>query len=82
VASSSLPAASERQGLRPARQAENAAVPFSAEGITLGVIPLIVGFIASIAVLRSIGIALVLIGAVLALLGRAGMKVGGRAHWF
>jgi hypothetical protein len=50
--------------------------------ITLGVILLIIGFIASIPILWSIGIALVLIGAVLALLGRAGTKVGGRAHWF
>ncbi|MCU1685126.1 MAG: hypothetical protein JWQ81_5865 [Amycolatopsis sp.] len=50
--------------------------------IVLGVILLVIGFIAKIAVLWSIGIALVLIGAVLALLGRAGTKIGGRAHWF
>lgn len=50
--------------------------------ITLGVILLIIGFIASIPVLWSIGIALVVIGAVLALLGGTGKKVGGRSHWF
>ncbi|GAA1957279.1 hypothetical protein [Amycolatopsis minnesotensis] len=50
--------------------------------IVLGVILLIVGFLAKIAVLWSIGIALVVIGAVLAILGTAGRKVGGRAHWF
>lgn len=50
--------------------------------ITLGVILLIIGFIAGIPVLWSIGIALVVIGAVLALMGTAGRKVGGRAHWF
>lgn len=50
--------------------------------IVLGVILLVVGFIAKISILWSIGIALVVIGAVLALLGRAGTKVGGRAHWY
>jgi cell division protein FtsW (lipid II flippase) len=50
--------------------------------IVLGVILLIIGFIAGIPVLWTIGIALVVIGAVLALLGRAGTKVGGRAHWY
>jgi hypothetical protein len=50
--------------------------------IVLGVILLIIGFVASIPVLWSIGIALVVIGAILAVLGRAGTKVGGRSHWF
>jgi hypothetical protein len=50
--------------------------------IALGVILLIIGFIAGIPVLWSIGVALVLIGAVLALLGRAGTRIGGRAHWY
>jgi hypothetical protein len=50
--------------------------------IVLGVILLIIGFVASIPVLWSIGIALVVIGAVLAVLGRAGTQVGGRSHWF
>ncbi|WP_344418560.1 hypothetical protein [Amycolatopsis minnesotensis] len=43
---------------------------------------LIIGFVASIPVLWSIGIALVVIGLVLAVLGRAGTKVAGRSHWF
>lgn len=50
--------------------------------IVLGVILLVIGFIASIPVLWSIGIALVVIGAVLAVLGSAGRKLGGRSHWF
>ncbi|MEC3982010.1 hypothetical protein [Amycolatopsis sp. H20-H5] len=50
--------------------------------IVLGVILLIVGFLAKISILWTIGIALVVIGAVLALVGRSGRKVGGRAHWF
>lgn len=50
--------------------------------IVLGIILLIIGFIADIPVLWSIGIALVVIGAILAVLGFAGKKVAGRAHWF
>lgn len=50
--------------------------------IVLGVILLVVGFLAKISILWTIGIVLVVIGAVLALVGRGGRKVGGRAHWF
>ncbi|HVV12806.1 hypothetical protein [Amycolatopsis sp.] len=50
--------------------------------IVLGVILLIVGFLTGISIVWSIGIALVVIGAVLAVLGRAGTKVAGRSHWY
>lgn len=50
--------------------------------IVLGVILLIIGFIASIPILWTIGIILVVIGVVLALLGMAGHAVGGRRHYF
>ncbi len=50
--------------------------------ITLGVILLIVGFIAKIAILWTIGIALLVIGLILALLGMMGRAVGGRAHYY
>ena len=50
--------------------------------IILGVILLIIGFVTGIQVLWTIGIALVIIGAVLALLGRTGRSIGGRAHWY
>ncbi|MFD2418024.1 hypothetical protein [Amycolatopsis pigmentata] len=50
--------------------------------IVLGVILLIVGFLTGISIIWSIGIALVIIGAILAVLGRAGTKVGGRSHWY
>ena len=45
--------------------------------ITLGVILLIIGFLAKIAILWTIGIVLVVIGLVLALLGMMGRAVGG-----
>jgi uncharacterized membrane protein HdeD (DUF308 family) len=56
------------------------------EGVTfmivLGVVLLIIGFLAHISILWTIGIVLVVIGAVLALVGSSGRKIGGRAHWF
>jgi hypothetical protein len=50
--------------------------------IVLGVVLLIIGFIAKIAILWTIGIILVVIGLVLALLGMAGHAVGGRRHYY
>ncbi|GAB3746164.1 hypothetical protein GCM10027598_83920 [Amycolatopsis oliviviridis] len=50
--------------------------------IILGVILIVVGFIASIPVLYSIGIALAVIGIILAVLGNTGKAIGGRAHWY
>jgi cell division protein FtsW (lipid II flippase) len=50
--------------------------------IVLGAILLIIGFVAKISILWTIGIILVVVGAVLALVGRSGRKVGGRAHWY
>lgn len=50
--------------------------------ITLGVILLIVGFVAHIAILWTIGIVLLLVGVGLALLGMMGRAVGGRAHYY
>jgi hypothetical protein len=54
----------------------------SAPVILLGVILLVIGLVANISILWTIGIVLVVIGLVLALVGRTGRKVGGRAHWF
>jgi hypothetical protein len=50
--------------------------------IILGLILLIIGFVAKIAILWTIGIVVVVIGAILALLGMAGHAVGGRRHYF
>ena len=50
--------------------------------IILGVILLIIGFVAKIAIIWTIGIVVVIIGVVLALLGMAGHAVGGRRHYF
>ena len=50
--------------------------------ITLGIILLIIGFIAKIAVLWSIGIILVVVGLILVVLGSLGRAVGGRRHYY
>jgi hypothetical protein len=50
--------------------------------ITLGIILLIIGFVAKVAVLWSIGILVLVVGAILAVLGMMGRAVGGRAHYF
>jgi len=50
--------------------------------IILGLILLIVGFIAKIAIAWTIGIILLVVGLILALLGGLGHAVGGRRHYF
>jgi hypothetical protein len=50
--------------------------------ITLGIVLLIVGFIAKIAILWTIGIVLLAIGLVLVVLGSMGRAVGGRRHYY
>ncbi len=50
--------------------------------IILGIILLIVGFVAKIAILWTIGIVILVIGLILVLLGAVGHAVGGRRHYF
>jgi Family of unknown function (DUF6131) len=50
--------------------------------LILGLILLIIGFVAKIAILWTIGIILLVIGAVLWILGSMGRPVGGRRHYW
>ncbi len=50
--------------------------------IILGLILLIIGWLTSISWLTTIGVILVVIGAVLWILGATGRAVGGRAHYY
>ena len=50
--------------------------------IMLGVVLMIIGFIAVIPTLWTLGIILAVIGVALALLGSTGRAVGGRHHYF
>lgn len=50
--------------------------------IILGLILLIIGFVAQIAILWTIGIVLLVLGLILLLLGSIGRGVGGRRHYW
>ncbi|QES08899.1 hypothetical protein DEJ44_26920 [Streptomyces venezuelae] len=50
--------------------------------IILGVILLVIGFVAGISILWTIGIVLVVIGLILWILGAVGHAVGGRRHYW
>jgi Family of unknown function (DUF6131) len=50
--------------------------------IVLGIILLVIGFIAKIAILWTIGIILLVVGLILLALGSVGRAVGGRRHYY
>jgi hypothetical protein len=50
--------------------------------VILGVVLLVIGFLAKITILWTIGIILLIVGAVLWILGRMGRPVGGRQHYW
>ncbi len=50
--------------------------------ITLGLILLLVGLLTGIGILTTLGVVLLVVGAVLALLGTTGRAIGGRPHWY
>ena len=50
--------------------------------IILGIILLVIGFIAHISILWTIGIIVLVIGAILAIVGATGRLIGGRKHWY
>jgi uncharacterized membrane protein HdeD (DUF308 family) len=50
--------------------------------IIIGLILLIVGFLTHIAILWTLGIIVLVIGAVLAIAGASGRALGGRAHYW
>ncbi len=50
--------------------------------IVLGIVLLIIGFIAKVAILWTLGIILLVVGAVLVLMGSMGRAVGGRRHYY
>jgi hypothetical protein len=50
--------------------------------IILGIVLLVVGFVAKIAILWTLGIVVLVVGAILMLLGAAGREIGGRRHYY
>lgn len=52
------------------------------EMITLGVVLALIGWLLSISWLVTVGVVLLVVGAVLFLIGRSGTAVGGRRNWY
>jgi hypothetical protein len=50
--------------------------------VFVGVVLIILGFVANIVILWTIGIIAVVVGVILALLGTTKYAIGGRKHWF
>lgn len=50
--------------------------------IIIGIALLVIGFIAAIPILWTIGIIVLVIGLILMLMGAMGRQVGGRRHYF
>lgn len=50
--------------------------------IILGIILLIIGFLAKIAILWTLGIIAIVIGLILAIAGGLGHAIGGRRHYY
>jgi hypothetical protein len=50
--------------------------------IVLGLILLVIGFVAKIPILWTLGIIVLVVGLILLALGTAGREIGGRRHWY
>jgi hypothetical protein len=50
--------------------------------IILGLVLMLIGFIAKVPILWSLGILVAVVGVVLMLLGMAGREIGGRRHYY
>ena len=50
--------------------------------IILGIILVLIGWLAHVSILVTLGAILAVVGVVLALIGSTGRPVAGRAHWF
>lgn len=50
--------------------------------IILGVVLLLIGFVAKVSLIWTLGIIAVVVGAILAILGGTDRAIGGRRHWY
>lgn len=50
--------------------------------IVLGVVLLVIGFVASVPIIWTLGIIAVVVGAILAIVGTGGREIAGRRHWY
>jgi hypothetical protein len=66
----------------PVPKADQPARPKETPVIVLGIVLLLIGFIAKIPILWGIGIVVLVIGLILLILGAMGRAVGGRKHYY
>ena len=50
--------------------------------IILGIVLLVIGFVAKISIIWTLGIVVLVIGAALAIAGALGRQIGGRRHYY
>ncbi|MCW2596813.1 MAG: putative rane protein [Jatrophihabitans sp.] len=50
--------------------------------IVLGVVLLIIGFVAGVNIIWTLGIIAIVVGAILAIVGMGGREIAGRRHWY
>jgi uncharacterized membrane protein HdeD (DUF308 family) len=50
--------------------------------IVLGVVLLIIGFVAGVNIIWTLGIVAIVVGAILAMVGMGGREIAGRRHWY
>jgi hypothetical protein len=50
--------------------------------IVLGVVLLLIGFLAKVAIIWTLGIIVLVVGAALVIAGTAGREIGGRRYWY
>jgi hypothetical protein len=50
--------------------------------IILGVVLLVIGLLSHVAIIWTLGVLAIVVGAVLALLGGVGREIGGRRHYY
>ena len=67
---------------RPVPKADQPAATKGDPVIVLGIVLMVIGFIAKIPILWGIGIVVLVIGLILLILGAMGRAVGGRKHYY
>lgn len=70
-------------GLRTKQILSRVRVPRKEDTMTvLGLVLLVVGFVANIAILWTLGLVVLIVGVVLGIAGHSGHQVAGRKHWY
>ena len=77
-----MPCATTEQGKGPAQTGSARQGEKEPQTIILGLVLLAVGILTGISILTTIGVILMVVGAILWILGASGRAVGGRPHYW